>query len=128
MRPATEPMRILHIDAGNLYGGVETFLLTLARFRKSVPALQQEFAVCFDGRLKHELAATGARVHELGAVRVRQPISIWKARNRLRTILDERAIDVVVCHMAWPYAIFAPVARGSERSVVFWMHMASNGR
>ena len=121
-------MRVLHINAGNLYGGVETFLATLARFRKSVPAFDQEFAVCFDGRLKDELAATGASVHGLGAVRVRQPISIWKARNRLRALLDERKIDVVVCHMAWPYAIFAPVVRGSGRSLVFWLHMATDGR
>jgi len=121
-------MRVLHIAAGNLYGGVETFLVTLARFRKSVPALDQEFALCFDGQLKEELTATGARVHNLGAVRIRQPLSIWKARNRLRAILDERRIDVVVCHMAWPYAIFAPVVRGSERSLVFWLHMATDGR
>ena len=121
-------MRVLHITAGNLYGGVETFLVTLARFRKSVPELDQEFALCFDGRLKDELAATGASVHSLGAVRVRQPISIWRARNRLRAILDRRRIDVVVCHMAWPYAIFAPVVRTSERSLVFWLHMASAGR
>ena len=121
-------MRVLHIGAGNLFGGVETLLVTLARFRKSVPELSQEFALCFDGRLKDELAATGARVHSLGAVRVRQPISIWKARRRISAVLDERGIDVVVCHMAWPYAIFAPVVRRSERSLVYWMHLASNGR
>ena len=121
-------MRVLHIAAGNLYGGVETFLVTLARFRKSVPALDQEFALCFDGRLKDELAASDANVNSLGAVRVRQPISIWKARNRLRALLDERKIDVVVCHMAWPYAIFAPVVRGCDRSLVFWLHMATDGR
>ena len=121
-------MRVLHLNAGNLYGGVETFLVTLARFRNSVPALEQQFALCFGGRLKDELAANGASVHDLGAVRVRQPISIWKARHRLRTLLDEQRIDVVVCHMAWPYAIFAPVVRGSERSLVFWLHMATEGR
>src|SRR5579862_4329362 len=121
-------MRVLHVGAGNLFGGVETLLVTLARFRKSVPELSQEFALCFDGRLKDELAASGARVHSLGAVRVRQPISIWKARRRIGAVLDERGIDVVVCHMAWPYAIFAPVVRRSERSLVYWMHLASNGR
>ena len=46
----------------------------------------------------------------------------------LRTLLDEQRIDVVVCHMAWPYATFAPVVRGSERSLVFWLHMATEGR
>jgi glycosyltransferase involved in cell wall biosynthesis len=121
-------MRVLHIAAGNLYGGVETFLVTLARFRKSVPALDQEFALCFDGRLKDELAASGANVHNLGAVRVRQPISIWKARNRLRALLDERKVDVVVCHMAWPQALFGSVVRASRVPVAMWQHMASNGR
>jgi glycosyltransferase involved in cell wall biosynthesis len=121
-------MRVLHIAAGNLYGGVETLLVTLARFRKSVPSLEQEFALCFSGRLKDELVATGASVHSLGAVRVRQPISIWKARNRIRAILDERRIDVVVCHMAWPCALFGSVARTAGVPVAMWQHMASNGR
>ena len=42
--------RVLHIVSGNLYGGVETFVATLARYRDTCPALDQQFAFCFDGR------------------------------------------------------------------------------
>jgi glycosyltransferase involved in cell wall biosynthesis len=120
--------RVLHIGSGNLYGGVETLVITLARYRQSCPALDQQFAVCFDGRLKRELLADGATVHDLGAVRVRQPLSIWKARRRLFKLIEENEIDVVICHMAWTQALFGSVARASRVPVAMWQHMASNGR
>lgn len=120
--------RVLHICSGNLYGGVETFIATLARYRESCPALDQQFAVCFDGRLKQELLADGATVHDLGAVRVRQPLSIWKARQRLFGLIEKSKIEVVICHMAWAYSIFAPTVRSCGRSLVFWLHMATDGR
>ncbi|HZC46894.1 MAG TPA: glycosyltransferase, partial [Candidatus Acidoferrum sp.] len=127
VQPEHAMTRALHIVAGKLYGGVETFLLTLARFSESCPALDQQFAVCFDGRLKHELTAAGATVHELGAVRVRNPLLIWKARNRLRNLIDENQIDVVICHMAWAQAIFGPAVRTAHKSLVFWMHDPATG-
>jgi glycosyltransferase involved in cell wall biosynthesis len=120
--------RVLHIVSGNLYGGVETLVVTLARYRQSCPALDQQFAVCFEGRLKRELLADGANVHELGAVRVRQPWSIWKARQRLLNLIEKNEIDVVICHMAWTQAIFGSVARAARVPVAMWQHMASNGR
>jgi len=120
--------RVLHIVSGNLYGGVETFVVTLARYRETCPALDQQFAFCFDGRFAQELRAAGARVHELGAVRVRQPISILKARKRLRDVINENRIDVVICHMAWAHTIFAPAIRAAGKSLVFWLHMATDGR
>jgi hypothetical protein len=55
----TTDMRVLHVYGGNLYGGIETMLVTLARTRSLCPALDQEVALCFDGRLSVELAATG---------------------------------------------------------------------
>ncbi|MFZ2061870.1 MAG: glycosyltransferase [Candidatus Binatus sp.] len=120
--------RVLHIGSGNLYGGVETFMVTLARYRGSCPALEQQFAVCFEGRLKRELLVAGATVHDLGEVRVRQPLSIWKARKRLFELIEDNQIDVVICHMAWTQALFGSAARASRVPVAMWQHMASNGR
>ena len=118
-------MRVLHIDAGRLYGGVETLLVTLARHRDLCPRMEPEFAVCFEGRLSRELRASGVPTHVLGAVRIRRPISIWQARRRLLALLEERRFDVVVCHMPWPQAIFAPVAKSVGVPQVFWMHDAA---
>ncbi len=121
-------MRVLHIAAGNLYGGVETLLVTLARCRALCPAMEPEFALCFEGRLSSELRAAGVPVHMLGQTRVRRPDSIWRARRRLSALLVGRAFDAAICHMAWPQAIFAPVVRAAALPLAFWLHDATGGR
>jgi glycosyltransferase involved in cell wall biosynthesis len=120
--------RVLHIVGGKLYGGVETFLVTLARYADTCPSLEQQFAVCFAGRLQKELVESGAVVSDLGETHVRQPLSIWRARNRLRKLLVEQQIDVVICHMAWAHAIFAPAVRSQDRALAYFLHMATDGR
>jgi hypothetical protein len=62
-------MRVLHLYAGNLYGGIETFLVTLAKTQALVPQMQHEFALCFPGRLATELETAGAVVMRLGCKR-----------------------------------------------------------
>jgi hypothetical protein len=57
-------MRLLHVHSGNLYGGVETMMLTLARERAGAPAIAPEFAVAFLGplcRLGAALSVPGNR-------------------------------------------------------------------
>jgi glycosyltransferase involved in cell wall biosynthesis len=119
-------MRVLHIVSGRLYGGVETALVTMARCRLLCPEIEPEFALCFDGRFRNELTAAGTPVHMLGEVRVRHPLSVLRARRMLRELLDDRATDVVVCHMAWAQAIFGPSARASGVPLVFWAHDATD--
>ena len=118
----------MHIDAGNIFGGVESFLITLARYRRLCPEMEPEFAVCFEGRLAADLAKTGVWVHRLNEVRSRNPLSIFRARQRLARLLSRRRTDVVVCHMPWVHAIFGPVARRFNLPLVFWLHSASTGR
>ncbi len=121
-------MRVLHVSSGNLYGGVETALIALARARNSCPAMQQEFALSFEGRLSRELAESGATVHQLGEVRTRKPWTIWSARANLRRLLAEHTFDVVICHMAWPMAMFGKTARQSGSRLAFWAHDAAKGK
>ena len=121
-------MRVMHIVSGRLYGGVETLLVTLARCRALSTAMEPEFALCFDGRLREELAETGAPVHLLGEVRARHPVSVMRARRQLRELLNTRSIDVVVCHLPWAEAVFGTVARRAGVPLVFWMHGPANGR
>ena len=121
-------MRVLHIVSGRLYGGVETALVATARNRSLCPEIEQEFALCFDGRLRDELTASGAPVHMLGKVRVRYPLSVLRARRRLSELLNERTLNVVLCHLPWAHAIFGPVARAARIPLVFWAHGASDGR
>jgi len=121
-------MRILHVHSGNLYGGVETLLVTLARHRDLCPKMEPNFAVCFEGRLSEELAQAEAPVHLLGNVRVSRPLTVWRSRRVLSDLLRRKRFDVVVCHSAWSQAIFGPVVRWARRPLVFWLHDATNGQ
>jgi hypothetical protein len=115
-------MRVLHVSAGNLYGGLETVLVTLARCRALSPALQCEFALCFAGRAEDELRATGATVHRLGEVRVRWPLSWLRARRALSRLIGRRGFDAVICHAPWSQAIFGPAVRAAGAASIFWLH------
>ena len=121
-------MRIIHIVAGKVFGGVETHLVTLARFRDLCPQMETHFGVCYRGRLSEELKATGAPVHELGAARVSRPWTLWRARRRLCETLIREEIDVVICHMTWTQAVFGPAARRANRRSVIFLQNPIEGR
>lgn len=115
-------MRVLHIYSGNLWGGIEAFLATLARRADLAPEMRSEFALCFDGRLRSELTQIGAPLTDLGRVQTRAPWSVLRARRELRRLLAARKFDVVVCHSAWAQAIFGGVPRTLGVPEVFYLH------
>jgi glycosyltransferase involved in cell wall biosynthesis len=119
--------RVLHVHSGNIFGGVESILLTLVRRRHLCPDLENVFALCFDDRLDRELREAGATVHRLGPVRVSRPWTIWRARSALRDLLRREPFDAVVMHSAWSYAIFAPTGRRAGLPVVWWLHNRAAG-
>lgn len=100
--------RILHIGVGNVYGGVETVMTTLARHRDLCPDLELEFALCFEGRQAAALRATGATVHIIQEPRIR---TFWRARRNLCDILQARQIAGAVLHAPWIYTLLAPAVR-----------------
>src|SRR2546428_8801066 len=101
-------LRVLHVHSGNLYGGVETILVTLARYRDLCPQMESHFALCFEGRLTEELTAAGASVYGLGRVRLRNPASIRRARRVVRRLLDENRFGLRGCHLGWSSRTFGP--------------------
>ena len=107
--------------------GSETLFVTLARYRNLCPEMEPEFALCFEGRLADELRAAGVRVHMMGEVRVRRPLTVMRARRQMKQLLKVRDFEVAVCHMAWPHAVFGSVARSCDLPLVFWLHSATNG-
>jgi glycosyltransferase involved in cell wall biosynthesis len=121
-------MRILHIGSGNLYGGVEVLLVTLARLHGYCPRMTQEFALCFPGRAHDELAVTGVATHLLGAARLSRPWTVWRCRRRLRDLLKQIRYDAVICHGSWSLALFAPVIRNAGVALVMWLHDAPGQR
>jgi glycosyltransferase involved in cell wall biosynthesis len=116
------------VHAGNLYGGVETMLLTQVRERDRCPGLETSFALCFAGRFSEELTDAGATVHSLGQVRTRQPLAVHRARQNLKALLQRERFDVVVTHSCWSQAIFGPTVRAAAVPLVFYMHGPANGK
>jgi glycosyltransferase involved in cell wall biosynthesis len=122
------PLKVLHIGSGNMFGGVETLLATLARERNRRPEMEPHFAFCFEGRASAELRALGVEVSLLGAVQVRLPWTVWSARRRLTALLASGRFDAVICHMPWNLAIFGPAVRRAKVPLIFWMHNDAEGR
>ncbi len=124
----SSPLRVLHVYSGNLYGGIETFLRALAEERDQCPEMQPEFALCFEGRIADEIRASGAPLHMLGGVRLSRPWSVMRAQRKLANVLRARRPDIVVCHAAWPYAIFSSVVRAAKTRLVFYRHDIGGAR
>jgi glycosyltransferase involved in cell wall biosynthesis len=121
-------MKLLHLCAGNLYGGVESMLATLARESTACPELAHDFALCFASRLADELTALGCPPTILGHVRTSRPWTIGAVRRRLAAVLRQQPYDAVVTHMPWIHAIFGSVVRRTGLPLVFWMHNTADGR
>jgi glycosyltransferase involved in cell wall biosynthesis len=112
-------MKVLHIYAGNLFGGIETFLITLAKGQNLCPEMESHFAVCFEGRLSQELRKNSVTVHFLGNVKVSQIWTVWRAQQQLKKLINQEKFDVVICHACWSQAIFGGVVK---KPLVFWCH------
>jgi glycosyltransferase involved in cell wall biosynthesis len=121
-------MKVLHISAGNIFGGIETVLVTMARERRQCPELKPHFSVCFEDRFSRELRATGAPVDYLGNVWVRNPLTILRARAALDRLLSQESIDVAICHSPWAHDVFGPVVKDHNIPLVFWSHGFVTGR
>jgi glycosyltransferase involved in cell wall biosynthesis len=121
-------VKVLHLYAGNLYGGIETLLTTLARLRHLAPEMEPEFGLCFRARLWDELTAAGVTVHDLGPVRASRPWTVLRARRRLRQVLAAARPDVVVTHGPWPHAVFAAAVRRVGGRLVYAIHNPADDR
>jgi glycosyltransferase involved in cell wall biosynthesis len=121
-------MRVLHIFSGNMYGGVERMLQTIAECKGYCPEMESRFAYCFEGRLSAELRRQGETLYHLGEARVRWLPGVWRVRKTLQRLLAEQTFDCVVCHGAWLQAIFGPAARAAKVPDIFWQHDVPDGK
>ena len=103
-------------------------MLTLARQRDCAPSIAPEFALAFDGRIASELRETAVPVHLLGEVRARNPLSVFRARRRLASLLAAERYGAVACHMPWAQAIFGSVVSKARVREIFWMHSPAHRR
>jgi glycosyltransferase involved in cell wall biosynthesis len=124
---ACSRLRVLHLSAGNLYGGIERLLSTFARERHLSPGIEPVFGLCFRGELFDELLAARVPVVDLGPVRFSRPWTLWRARMRLGRVLRQERFDVVMTHAAWPHAVFARTVQAAELPLAHWVHDLMKG-
>ncbi|HMF59580.1 MAG TPA: glycosyltransferase [Vicinamibacterales bacterium] len=121
------PVRVLHVCAGNLYGGVERIVAECAADRALCPGMSASFAVCFEGRLAEEIDETGASCARLGDAAMSRPWTILRARRRLASLLRGGPPSMVICHSSWVFGIAAPVVRKAGGGLVLWLHNRVSG-
>ena len=115
-------MRLFHLYSGNLYGGIERVLVTLA----ATDGATQRFGLFFEGRLASELRAAGAQIDMLGAAALSRPWTIARGRRTLARILAEARPDVVLAHSLWTAAVAGgTIAAAGPRSAL-WLHNPPN--
>jgi glycosyltransferase involved in cell wall biosynthesis len=123
-----KPARVLHLAAGNLFGGLERIVVECAASRGLCRSMDPAFAVCFDGRLAAELEHAGAGCARLGDVRVSRPHTVIRARRALGGLLDTLRPDAVICHSAWTFGLAAPAVRAHGALLALWIHDPVSGR
>ncbi|HEX9728941.1 MAG TPA: glycosyltransferase family 4 protein [Gemmatimonadales bacterium] len=113
-------LNVLHLHSGNLYGGIETILVTLVEHAGET--VRHDFVLAFDGRLRQELATRHASVEIIGPVRLSRPWTVRRARRALASFLTRHHPDVCVCHSPWSMAVFGPTVRRARRHLVLCAH------
>jgi len=115
-------MKVLVVNPGNIFGGIESLILSTAEMRHARPELEPTFGVCFEARFSEHLVACGARVVCFGEARLSRPWTVWAARRRMSEELGRTHYDAAICHGAWSLAVFGPVLQSRGVPVVFWLH------
>ena len=119
-------MRLLHVGVGNMFGGIETLLVTLARERGHCPTMDPHFALCFEGRLARELREASVPVTLLGSARFRYPWTVGRVRRRLAALLDQERFQAVVAHGCWAHAVVGPTVKEKGLPLVHWAHSVAS--
>lgn len=116
-------MNVLHISGDALVGGVESFLITLARNKAVDQTSNHDFAFTAEGPALETIRLAGARVHHLGSASHKHPTALHLARRRLNEICKEYKYEVAVFHN-YPYLVtgFADVLWRRKVKTVRYFH------
>jgi glycosyltransferase involved in cell wall biosynthesis len=109
---------ILHFWSGNLYGGIERLLVTLAQFGRA----EHHFALCFEGRLAVELRRHTQNLHFLPVPQLRSIKALAESRRAAGALIDRLNPEAAVTHSHWPAAVWGSSVRARARRWVFYAH------
>jgi glycosyltransferase involved in cell wall biosynthesis len=129
LRPfmSAAPIRVLHLHSGNIFGGVESILLSLVKHGPLCPGLEWRFGLCFPGNVEEQLRGAGASVAPLAPVRFSRPWTVITARRAAARLIRESGAHVCLVHSAWTQAVFGPVCRRAGVPFVLWLHSPQRG-
>lgn len=125
--PGTRALRVLHIHSGNMIGGIESMLRTLAEFAPACPDFKQEIALVFDGPFADSLRSAGMVVRLLPSAQLRNPFSVLRSRRALRDLLKSKSFDAAISHSTWCQVVYGPAFKSTGVPVIFWMHGSFDG-
>jgi glycosyltransferase involved in cell wall biosynthesis len=112
-------MKVLHLYSGNMYGGVETLLTTIAEQCHLCSEMQPEFALCFQGQLAENLQAAGVPLHVFSArPRYSRPWTIVQVQRQFQSLLQQKNYDIVLCHGVWIHAMLGLVVKANQIPLV----------
>jgi glycosyltransferase involved in cell wall biosynthesis len=115
-------MRVLHLGAGNIYGGIERALVAYAAGQATCAEMVPHFALCFAGQLATELQGEGAGVTVLGPAKLSRPFTVVRARRELASLLSEYRPDIVVTHGPWVHCLLGPVVQRAGLPLALFFH------
>lgn len=113
---------ILHLVAGNLFGGIERMLITIGLNANLCPRVKHSFAVCYSGVFSKVMRANGFSIHEFGKASFRNPFSLIFGRRNFRKYLSKNKFDWIICHGSWIHALFGRCIRNSGTSFAHMIH------
>jgi glycosyltransferase involved in cell wall biosynthesis len=116
---ALKSKHVLHVGTGNLFGGVENIMLSIARVTAS-EGRKHAFAYCYEGRLAEELRLSGAEMLRYPAFRYSNPFSLVHARNHFSRLLEVNSFETVIFYAPWTYDALSGIAVKMGAKIVFW--------
>ncbi|MGP0018983.1 MAG: glycosyltransferase [Candidatus Sulfotelmatobacter sp.] len=117
-------MKVLHISGDAQVGGIESFLITLARNKSVDRTSIHDFAFTAEGPTIETIRLTGSQVHYIGGnASYKDPPALHRARRRLNEICRKYKYDVGIFHN-YPYlvAAFADVLWRRKVKLVRYFH------
>ena len=120
-------MRVFHLCAGNLFGGIKRFLVGFAQLPRTHGSADRRFLLTHEGRLLRELIAAGSTPFKTPVEpRISRPWTVVRAQAFVRKALAEIHPDAVISHGAWAHAVLGATFNGRIPRI-FFLHGAASG-
>ena len=81
---STKKTKVVHFSSGNLFGGIEVMLMTMAKFHSECPSLDQSFAFFFEGKVARQIRSLGVQVDIFPETKIRNILQVIMVQNAVK--------------------------------------------